>query len=322
MRRTAALAPDDDELGFDGLFRVRMTQSAEILDMAGEAPSPIAIMELARIWAVRSRAASADNRPRATEEETCAVVIVGLPRAGTTFLQCLLTLSGGAMSPRGFELLFEDTTDKAIGLAYRRAQLSYSRSRDLRCLHRLMVRGPEECSVGMLTQLGGIIPAAMFGADLLEFVTDGEHDKDAFAGYVAGSLAQVRHRARNAGRCLLLKSPDHVWRRSLLMDTFARPLFVYCERPHVEVIESWMKLVRAVRSTYGMPVHSHEEAKFNRFWSCHRDSWKEDTGTMVVNFQDLISRPTDVALDIAERADLVVDRAALASCAHKLARYL
>ncbi|TDC61620.1 sulfotransferase family protein [Streptomyces hainanensis] len=181
------------------------------------------------------------------------VVLVGLPRTGSTLLHALLAHHRALRAPRLWELLAPLTSpgtseDQLVDAAHRHVTEHFRAAPDLRRIHPMSATGPEECEYLMNTDFRNAVLATIsyrlpgYAAWLM--------DQDLTGAYRL-HRTQLRHilarRPAPAGARLLLKSPSHVWHLPALAAVYPRARLVVLERETDAAIGSVCGLTLAAR---------------------------------------------------------------------------
>jgi hypothetical protein len=182
------------------------------------------------------------------------LIVVGMPRTGTTLLYNLLAQDPDARPLLGWESLWPapmdpagDKKDKRAGIGRRAAQGVDWLSPELRHIHPFHAEGPEECTWLMANTFVSPI-YAMFGhvpsyQDWL-WALDPADWARAYRDY-ADQLLVLQHQ-RNRGHWVL-KSPVHFMSLQPLLDTLPEARVVVTDRDPREVVPSACSLFAVFR---------------------------------------------------------------------------
>lgn len=228
------------------------------------------------------------------------LVVVGLPRSGTTLLHVLLACDPGAFAPRFWQLqepapLPSGAMDR--GMRYARAGLMVAASRimipRLRAIHPLGPGQPEEC-IFLFRDLGNqAVPFPAYGyLRWLRGDGAGAADYGEYRRHLQ-LLASSR-----PGRRLVLKSPFHLGHLDDLLATLPDALVVHTHREPATALASWCSLAATIgRGT----VTSLDLAALGQSWL---DFWADAAERAVVvrgvadprrfhdvRYDDLVSEP-------------------------------
>ena len=235
-------------------------------------------------------AALVDTRQRRPDLDDVALprplVIVGLPRSGTTLLHGLLACDPAAFAPRFWQLQQPAPPPSGAfdrGVRYTRAALMVSASRvilpRLRGIHPLGPGQPEEC-IFLFRDLGNeAVPFPAFGY-LRWLRGDGVGAVD----YGAYRRALQLLVTSGPGRRLVLKSPFHLGHLADLLTTLPDALVVHTHRDPATALASWCSLAATIgRGT----VASLDLGTLGRSWL---DFWAEAADRAVVGRSTLDHR--------------------------------
>jgi len=262
----------------------------------------------------RWREADAD---RETVELAPPIVIVGGWRTGTTFLFRLLATDPRLRAPLPAELT--DPVRAARGsLAEREAfldaaavahDLLYELNPQLQAVHDSGPRLPEECVLGM-------------GTDLRNWGFTSTVRLDSYAAWLAGqdlgdSYARYRQviEALDLGDGLrwVLKAPAHTAELDHLVEAFPGAVVVHLHRDIVATIASGASLFAVFRSTYSDEVDGADVGRFQadqtELWFRRAAAYRADprsaAATFIdVQYEDLVRDPAAVVSSILAAADL------------------
>ena len=196
--------------------------------------------------------------------EPRVVVIVGLPRTGTTLLHHLLVSCFVTEFIPLHEALEPVVRPEADGRVDRRARAGAylgfvdRLSPELRLLHPMSVDGPEECDVAF--QLTGMSDWFSIAHRIPAYTrwSEAVNRTEAYATY-RRLLGRLRPRAE----VLVLKSPSHLGHLGELVETFPDSSVVWLHRPVAEVVPSFARLVRAARAVTSSPgVHAELQSEW------------------------------------------------------------
>jgi hypothetical protein len=198
---------------------------------------------------LRVRACLAAHPEIADLPVTAPVVIVGLPRSGTTLLHGLLASVPGHRAPLLWELLHAGPADADPAARQRRARrlatLAHRAGPGLRSLHPLAATWPEECTFALPHSLHPVNRADVPGYREWYAARDPAPDYR----YLRQQLQVLQW--RQPPRRWVLKSPYHLWALDTLLDVFPGVTFVWPHRDPAEVLASWCSLVEVSRRLHG-----------------------------------------------------------------------
>ncbi|MPZ65282.1 MAG: hypothetical protein GEU83_07090 [Pseudonocardiaceae bacterium] len=184
------------------------------------------------------------------------IVIVGLPRTGTTVLHNLLAQDREHRTLRLWEALrpgaaaAADDPDRRhlIDQAHSWLQRSYQVAPDLPAVHPLTAEGPEECDTLLQNSFASQHFDDMFNAERYSgwFATA---DLDGEYRYYATQLAVLA--APDPGtEQWVLKSPSHLGHLDALLEVLPGAVILWCHRDPRQAVASYASLIRSVRSPH------------------------------------------------------------------------
>jgi sulfotransferase family protein len=175
------------------------------------------------------------------------IVIVGLPRSGTTLLHHLLACDPGAVAPRFWQLLWpapppSSSVDR--GVRFVRAGLTVYASRAmlprLDDIHRVTTSQPEECNFLFRDIAMYAVPFPAFG--YLRWVQGGAAAAE-YGGYRRRLQVLL---SSQSGRRPVLKSPFHLGHLDELLAALPDALMVHTHRAPTSALASWCSLVATI----------------------------------------------------------------------------
>jgi hypothetical protein len=198
---------------------------------------------------LRVRACLAAHPEIADLPVTDPVVIIGLPRSGTTLLHGLLGSAPGYRAPLLWELLTAGPADDSAAARQRRARRLAARAHQaspaLRALHPLGATWPEECTFALPHSMYFVNRAIVPGYREWYAARDPAPDYR----YLREQLQVLQW--RQPPRRWVLKSPYHLWALDTLLAVFPGLTFVWPHRDPAEVLASWCSLVEVSRRLHG-----------------------------------------------------------------------
>lgn len=184
------------------------------------------------------------------------IVIVGLPRTGTTMLHNLLAQDRDHRTLRLWEALRPGSAAAAdrsqrrhlIDQAQSWLQRSYQVAPDLPAVHPLTAQGPEECDTLLQNSFASQHFDDMFNAERYSswFATA---DLDGEYRYYATQLGLLAAPDPGTQRWVL-KSPSHLGHLDALLEAMPGAAIVWCHRDPRQAVASYASLIRAVRSPH------------------------------------------------------------------------
>jgi hypothetical protein len=312
-----------DDLGppdyWDGL--VALTDSLE----ADARLSPFGRMGMRRnlIEALAARAGVLDWHRReptiAAETIGAPVVIIGLPRTGTTLLSSLLQQDARLRTPRHWEALaptppptlVEDATDARVRDAEKQLDGLWRLAPGFRAIHPMQPAGPAEC-VTLLTQTMASmqyetqchLPGYVEWIDRADLAPAYDHHR---------KVLQVLQ-WRSPGERWNLKTPAHLLALDVLLDTYPDARLIWTHRDPATVVASVASLTAALGSIMSDRV---EPRVLGPFWQERLATLverglavlDERPGTPVahVDYRDLVADPLDTVTAVYRQLDLPLD---------------
>jgi hypothetical protein len=204
-----------------------------------------------------------DDRQRhpqiAAERIAAPVIVTGLPRTGTTLLHGLLAQDPGNRAPLLWEMLFPYPTrrlaaqrpGRRIAQAERRLRWFHRLTPELRRIHAVDARQPEECLV-------------ITSHSFMSFQFQTSHNVPSYQRWLEAqdlTPAYVVHREflqqlqwRAPRRTWVLKAPAHVFGLRALFATYPDARVVFTHRDPLEVVASVASLHCAARGAFSDSV--------------------------------------------------------------------
>ncbi|HRI70602.1 MAG TPA: sulfotransferase [Polyangium sp.] len=260
----------------------------------------------------------ADDPSLAREPLLSPVVVVGVPRSGTTFLHRLLSSAPDATGILMREHFTPVDLD-AFGYSPRAIQvkfqpwLSASKVYDIDAIHYVRLDLPDECNLGM----------RLAGRSMIYWATTPTHSylrwllqQDMRESYQLYRKVLILRQRAHPGKRLTLKCPHHLAWLPAFTEAVPEAIFVQTHRNPAEVVPSECKLIL---SLHGVSVHeldwrrSVESNHFKVRTYADRAVEFADTpaGQRVhhVDYRRLVKEPVRVAREIHERMGLAVSAA-------------
>ncbi len=249
------------------------------------------------------------------------IVIVGLPRTGTTFLHRLLATDVDRIRAlRSWEALMpvprslDGAAKGRIDAAVRSESALAYMAPDFFAVHPIDARGPEEEILLLDLSFRSTVAEATMRvpsfAAWLETV-----DQSPAYRFMASALKALEWQRAPAYRGFrwVLKTPHHLEWLEELPKVFERPVIVWTHRAPNEVVASFCSMIAHGRGVFSDQVDPHE---IGRFWlrkgkrmvdraMARRGSI--DADVIDVKYEDLLRDPVGTALMIEERAGLPLD---------------
>lgn len=223
------------------------------------------------------------------------IVITGLYRSGTTFLQHLLAQHPDLHSPQLWELMAPASDDdEATLIAAARAYVDeyYQAAPQFRAIHELGADLPEECHRLLGVTFASPIYALRYR---IPDYADWLPKQDLRVAYAYHRLLlQCMMRRRTGGR-VVLKCPTHLWQMKALAAEYPQATVVRLHRTPVVAVPSICSLTAVVRSARSDDVDRNEIGSY----------WLERVTVAVEGLEEPVA-VKEPPLDI-RYADLVAD---------------
>lgn len=260
------------------------------------------------------------TEPSIREERlTRPIVIVGLPRTGTTFLHRLLAsdstriralMSWEALMPVPLE--GEEEPKKRIVAAQRSERALRYMAPDFFAVHPIDAVGPEEDILLLDLAFRSTVPEATMHVPSFAAWLE-QADQGPAYRQMATALKALQRQRRPPGEAWrwVLKTPHHLEWLDELPKVLEDPLVVWTHRAPREVVASFCSMIAHGRGVFSDEVDPHE---IGRSWLRKgkrmveramdaRARWDRDD-FVDVRYQDLIADPVAVVRRIQERAGL------------------
>lgn len=267
----AAARSDGDEARFDTGWRAGLEQYLGSAAEDGRL-NALGVAMVARTAISRLRAGAAMSRFREERPSLAGtpvappIFITGGWRTGTTFLFRLLATDSRLRAPLPAELaepcrvatMRDDERERFIDASSVAHDVLHALNPELRAIHDSGARLPEECGLGM-------------GTDLRNWAFSSTTRLDSFSEWLAGEdlgPAYVAYRRvlealdRADGRRWVLKAPPHLAALDSLAAGFPGAVVVVLHRDIVETIASGASLFAVFRSTYSDEVDAVDVGRF------------------------------------------------------------
>jgi hypothetical protein len=251
--------------------------------------------------------------PRLAEQPLVPpLIVIGLPRSGTTFLHRLLSAAHAAEPVPLWRHLFP--TPRRLPTARLEAELLFfpwrraSHCYDLDAVHLVRPGLPDECNFGMRLGMRSMIfwgTAPTYG--YLRWLLE----QDLREAYQLYRRVLLLHQARTPGKRLTLKCPHHLAWLPALREAFPEALIVQTHRDPVEAVPSECKLIL---SLHGLATHDidwqqtvkHNRLKIDTFArrSLAYDATADGKSIMHVDYRRLVREPVALAREVHERFGL------------------
>lgn len=244
------------DLGFVPALELLLQSCRETADLT---PAGWQVLDKIVLRHLRNRLALREHArglPMPATAPVSPLVIVGLPRTGTTVLHNLLAQDREHRTLRLWQAL-RPATAAAAGRSDRRhlidqaqswLQRSYQVAPDLPTVHPLTAEGPEECDTLLQNSFASQHFDDMFNAErysrwFANACLDEEYR------YYAMQLAMLA--APDPGtEQWVLKSPSHLGHLDALLGALPGAVIVWCHRDPRRTVSSYASLIRAVRTPH------------------------------------------------------------------------
>ena len=256
------------------------------------------------------------KRIKETQFNGDPVCILGFMRSGTTFLNELLACDDRFVSPDNMQCIMPESfliAEKRL----RNNPIAKLEKRPMDDMD-MSMDAPQEDEIAMLT-MGQPSPyAQMAFPSAKEMYSDGlimQRDPKVRARWIKAwvwFLRKVQFRAPD--KQLLLKSPTHTVRVSLIREVFPQSKFIHITRNPYRILQSNLKLGKALSVTQGFEARGMDDEQLihdlkDGFPAFHEAFEKQKAelpeGALVtVSYEDLVKDPLGVMRKIYETLDL------------------
>lgn len=254
-----------------------------------------------------------DDPSLANEPLLNPMVVIGLPRSGTTFLHRLLSASPDAVGVPLWRHLFpvvlrrfdfRQLEAKALLFPW----LAASKSYDIDKMHFVRTDLPDECNFGM----------RLAGRSMIYWGTNPVHtylrwlmSQDLHENYQMYRKVLILHQRANPGRRLTLKCPHHIAWLPALAKALPEATIVQTHRDPVECVPSECKLILSVHGISVKELDWRRTVESNHF-KVHAYTERSvafaDTpaGARVhhIDYRQLVRDPVGVARAVHDRAGI------------------
>lgn len=250
------------------------------------------------------------------------IVIVGLPRTGTTFLHRLLATDATRVRAlMSWEALMPvsrpgaDGGARALAAQRSEAALKYL-APDFFAVHPIDANGPEEDILLLDLAFRSTVPEATMNVPSYASWLEGVDQSPAYRG-MARALKALQWQRAPLGESWrwVLKTPHHLEWLDELPKVLEDPLIVWTHRAPTEVVGSFCSMIAHGRGVFSDHVDPHD---IGRSWLRKGKRMVErameartrlgDANVLDVKYKDLIKDPMSVVKTIEERAGLGWDR--------------
>lgn len=263
--------------------------------------------------ALNTRLLEEDHRRRraveADQAEIRPMVIMGLPRSGTTLLHRLLALMPGARGLAYWEVrnpIRPRGRDRRRQQARRQLALLDLLAPGFQAMHRVAADDPEECWFlldSSMTSAAFWLTAPVYG------YLDWFLEQDQSAGYARYRDHLLRFSAERPGERLVLKAPIHTLNPGLLRQALPQATIVQTHRDPVACVNSANSLMREVQGAVTDHVDRPRLGRANLALlsratarcMADRSGWRDDP-VIDVHYDDLVADPLRVVGEILTRS--------------------
>lgn len=327
MIAAARRAEGLDDLGADDFREPLEVLLQSLAEEAALTPVGAAIASQRVVGSLRNRlrVVAARGRHPARPAPAPPLLITGLQRTGTTFLQRLLGSDPRLRPLRSWEALAAvpfrgrdgRRPDRRMAAAKQAEQGLRFLAPDFFAIHPVDADGPEEEVLLMDPSFRSPVPEATFRVPTYSRWLEGADQRPAYA-WLRDSLDLVAA-DDPAPRPWLLKSPAHLEHLDVLLDTFPGIRVVHTHRDPVETVASFCSMIAHGRGIFSDAV---DPADVGREWLrktgrmvdralATRDA-RGDAAFLDVRYEELVADPVGTVARIYAFADLEVDDAARA----------
>jgi len=199
-----------------------------------------------QIYADRARFSEMEG-----QEIAAPLVVVGLPRSGTTILHALLAQDPDVRSPQAWEIVFPSPPPRAgtyatdPRIAQSQAQID-SLDPEFRAMHAMGATLPDECNAIMtMAFLSPNFGAAFNVPGYVNWLIEEADMKPAFAFH---RHFLQHHQMFSPGRFWVLKAPPYLWWLDELFDAYPDARVVFTHRDPAQIMASNASLIHYLRS--------------------------------------------------------------------------
>jgi len=259
----------------------------------------------------------------ARQKIVAPLIVIGLPRSGTTFLHALLSRDPVARSPMAWQIsnLSPPPRQETIDTDPRIAATEAAQARlpeDFKLMHLVGPRLPEECNTIMAPSF--VSPNFDSGLHVPEHM-------QWFMQADAGPALEVhRHtlqhlQAFTAGDRWVLKAPPHMFHMAALIAAYPDAQIVFPHRDPADTIPSLASLIASIR---GWIFPEVDKARIGQeqleYWATALEralAFRDDPAQAVrfcdVSYADLVARPMETAAAIYDHFGMTFSAAAEAA---------
>jgi hypothetical protein len=245
------------------------------------------------------------------------VVIVGLPRTGTTHLHQLLALDPAARAPEAWEAaapwpapdLANFESDPRIAMVQAGLDALVAARPEIESMHEWGARLPAECNEITLLHFASANFWARFGVSSF---TDWLAAERPVGKYLTHQRILQQLQWKGPRGRWTLKSPEHLFDLPALLDTYPDACLVQTHREPAQVMSSLASLAFTVRSMYRPDVDRMAVgASVRQLWgaalergTADRESPTVEAACFDLSFARVVADPVGAVRDVYDRFDL------------------
>lgn len=265
---------------------------------------------------LRVHDALSSNPDAAKETITDPVVIIGMPRSGTTKLHRMLARDDGFQTLPLWRILnpvplaAPGEADPRINIAEQFVGMLHQLSPTFAAAHPMDAREPDEEE--FLMEQVFLSFAAFYLARVPSYQAWAlRQDFDPWYSELRQILQYLQYSDRAAGRPWLLKAPSHTGHLDKIFEYFPDATVVHCHRDPRSTVPSLCGLIRAARSLYSDRIDLPELGDWAMdhwpeqldIYMAQRDRWETEGKTFVdVGYRDLVADAMPIAEEIYRRS--------------------
>lgn len=234
------------------------------------------------------------------------IIIMGMPRSGTTFLHELLVQHPGTIAPLLYQTVYPNPSRSGrLGEKLRQGwiegQLRFMRllAPQLHSLHPISSGSPQECTDITSQVFQSLRYDSIYRVPSYQRWLERHGHLDAYR-FHRRFLQHLDAHARTPGRRWVLKSPDHVFALSAIKTVYPDACLVFVHRDPVRVLASVAKLTEVLRRPF---AHAIDRLDIGRQVCA---SWFEGAQHMIraavrskailhLHYRQLVSAPLETA---------------------------
>jgi hypothetical protein len=309
-----------DDWGADATWRVGLSEVLKAVSVDGDDVVRSGVAEtVARLLATRLRLVADElaHPEIVTAGVERPVIILGLPRTGTTLLHAMLAADPDARAPEAWEAaapwpapdLASYDRDPRIEVMQARLDALTAARPEIATMHEWGARLPAECNEITMMHFASTNFWARFG---LPGYTRWLAEERADGKYLTHRRVLQQLQWKGPRGRWALKSPEHLLDLPALLDTYPDACLVWTHREPAQVLPSLASLIFTVRSMRLRQVDPAEVgASVLAVWgaaleraTADRQQAEVEDACFDIAFARLVADPIGVVSDIYERFDL------------------